>query len=113
MKRNWTDAKEKVKNEGMCRVCGNSEILDPAHIIPRSLGGDMNAANIIPLCRTCHSEYDAHRLDILPFLKRAEEERAVMLIGIARAYRIITGEINDSKNTEDRNSGGTNLWESA
>lgn len=95
MARDWTAAKQKVKDEGMCRACADTQILDPAHIIARSLGGDMEADNIITLCRSCHSAYDSHILDILPILSRAEEVHAVNLVGIARAYRIITGDKNE------------------
>lgn len=97
-RRNWDAAKTKVRDEGMCRMCASTDILDPAHIIPRSLGGGMESNDVVPLCRSCHSEYDAQRLDLLPILTREEQVRAVELVGIARAYRIITGDSNERYN---------------
>lgn len=100
MPQSWVKAKEKVANEGMCRVCASTEMLDPAHIIPRSQGGGLESRDIVPLCRNCHTAYDSYKLDLLPHLHRHEQERAVSLVGIARAYKIITGE----KNVEEYNA---------
>ena len=48
----------------------------------------MSADNIVPLCRDCHTEYDQHRLDLLPFLTLPEQIAAVRQAGgIALAYR--------------------------
>jgi 5-methylcytosine-specific restriction endonuclease McrA len=96
----WIEAKQKVADEGMCRVCGVGKMLDPAHIIPRSQGGGLSADDIVPLCRNCHTAYDGYELDLLPHLEVSEQINAVRLVGIARAYKIITGE----KNVEKYNS---------
>ena len=91
-RRNWKEARAKVDAEkGRCRVCGAPNA-EAAHVIPRSLapgvGNNMSADNIVPLCRDCHTEYDQHRLDLLPFLTLPEQVAAVRSAGgIALAYR--------------------------
>lgn len=93
MKRDWSMAIEKCLREGSCRVCGSHEMIDPAHIIPRSLGGRDHAESIVPLCRACHTAYDAHRLSLLPYLTVKEEVEAVIAIGgLSRAYNRINQE---------------------
>lgn len=92
-RRDWKEARQKVEREGFrCRVCRSSFQVEAAHVIPRSLapgvGNNMSADNIVPLCRDCHTEYDQHRLDLLPFLTLAEQVAAVRQAGgIALAYR--------------------------
>ncbi len=44
---------------GPCRVCGNAPGRESArveyhHLVPRDLGGDDTADNIVPLCPSCH-----------------------------------------------------------
>ena len=91
-RRDWKQARAKVDAEnGRCRVCGAPNA-EAAHVIPRSLapgvGNNMSADNIVPLCRDCHTEYDQHRLDLLPFLTLPEQIAAVRQAGgIALAYR--------------------------
>jgi predicted restriction endonuclease len=95
--RDWAAARAKVDEERACRhaspECAGQ--LDAAHIIPRSrIPGPeaMMASNIVPLCRTHHERFDAGGLDILPYLTRDEQAFAVFLVGIAEAYRRLTGE---------------------
>jgi len=38
----------------MCWCCGHKSKLQKCHIIPKSLGGGLNAENIVPLCAQCH-----------------------------------------------------------
>jgi hypothetical protein len=95
VKRNWTAAREKVDAEARCRVCGRSNVkLDAAHIVPRSrvsAGPGEAPENIVPLCHECcHPAYDAHRLDLLPYLTLEEQAYAVSLVGMHEAYRRIT-----------------------
>ena len=89
-RRDWTEAHRKCEEERVCRVCG-APASDAAHIIPRSLGGGMSAAAVVPLCREDHTAYDDHDLDLLPYLTREEELEAVRVVGISRAYRILGG----------------------
>lgn len=93
-KRNWSQAIEKVAAEGNCRSCGaRFAELEAAHIIARSqvvAGPGEHPDNIVPLCRPCHTAYDGHTLELLPFLTLREQSYAAGLVGIARAYRITT-----------------------
>ena len=88
--RDWGPGIVKVQAEGQCRVCGRSDALDPAHIVPRSRGGDMAAENIVPLDRDCHTAYDSGELELLPYLTLEEQAHAAGLVGIAEVYRRTT-----------------------
>jgi 5-methylcytosine-specific restriction endonuclease McrA len=100
MTRNWSAARAKVDEEGICRVCGHGAgfmpiPVDAAHIIPRSRvkpGPGEDARNICPLCRNCHAAYDQGKLDLLPYLTREEQAYAVELVGLYEAYRRTTNE---------------------
>jgi hypothetical protein len=79
-----------------CIVCGAERGIDPAHVIPRSLGGCGDPLCVVPLCRTCHRAYDEGRLDLLPYLEpawRAQLAHAVGHIGLIRTLRRISGTI--------------------
>jgi len=96
-KRSWTEAYTKVRSEGKCRVCRALTELDPAHVLPRSIGGGDSYLSTVPLCRTCHTAYDRPppgqtRLDLLPFLTYEEQAEAVRVVGIERARRRLGGE---------------------
>jgi hypothetical protein len=95
MKRDWTAARAKVRDDGRCRVCAASYIiLDPAHVIPRSrIGkGGEDPRNIVGLCRRCHDAYDRENFDLLPYLTLEEQAYAVGLVGLEEARRYITNE---------------------
>ena len=92
MKRDWGPAIAKCVEEGACRMCGSCENVDPAHIIPRSRGGDMHPDGIIPLCRFHHTLYDSHALEILPRLTLVEQAHAVALVGVEEVRRRTTVE---------------------
>lgn len=93
LSRSWTDALTKVQREGRCRVCGEARDLECAHVIGRKhdavvvgpRGGEsiyVHPDSIVPLCGgfsrdNCHGEYDARRLDLLPYLHVHEQCRAV------------------------------------
>jgi hypothetical protein len=51
-----------------CIVCAAETRIDPAHVIPRSLGGCGDLLCVVPLCRRCHRTYDRGGLDLLPYL---------------------------------------------
>jgi len=75
-----------------CLVCGSPRPVDPAHLIPRSLGGCGDRLCVIPLCRACHRAYDHGRLDLLPYLEpawRAQLAHAVGHVGLIGALRRI------------------------
>lgn len=101
-------ARIKVDKEGKCRVCGiRAEFCDAAHTIDRSISasGFDDADLVVPLCsgiklaaqgitgfRGCHAAYDAHALDLLPYLRREEEVAMVREVGIERARNRATGQ---------------------
>jgi predicted restriction endonuclease len=94
-KLNWGPAWDKVAEEGQCRNCASTQLVDPAHLVPRSrlTKGVMDPLNIIPLCRLCHQQFDhGTGLDILPLLSLDEQSYIVGLVGIAEAFRRATGE---------------------
>lgn len=96
MKRDWTAAHAKLADEGhRCRVCGSTELVDPAHVIPRSrvTAGGEDPRNIVPLCRLDHMAFDAgHSLDLLPYLSLSEQGYAAELVGIAEAFQRCTNQ---------------------
>ena len=86
--RDWSVAHAKIKAEGKCRVAHCSRPAgDAAHVIPRSLGGGQEADSTVPLCRPHHTAYDAHELDLLPYLTLDEQAEAVRIVGIERARK--------------------------
>jgi hypothetical protein len=52
-----------------CLVCSTRRAVDPAHLVPRSLGGCDAPECVIALCRRHHRAYDARALDLLPYLE--------------------------------------------
>jgi len=75
-------------------VCGTDSRVDPAHLIPRSLGGCGEPLCVVPACRTHHRAYDRGELDLLPYLEpawRAQLAHAVGHVGLIAALRRITG----------------------
>jgi hypothetical protein len=89
-----TDAQRAAVAGRRCIVCGTEGRVDPAHLIPRSLGGCGDALCICPLCRRCHRAYDRGELDLLPYLEpawRAQLAHAVGHVGLVGALRRISG----------------------
>ena len=87
--------RNKVQAEGKCRVCGIPDTvttIDPAHATDRSIGGCDSPDCVVPLCRICHDRYDAHDLDLLPFLTKTEQAHSVLHLGIEAARQRITNE---------------------
>lgn len=93
LRRDWLQAIKKLEREGRCRVCGSERGLQVAHVIGRKCdpimqgprGGEyryVHPDSIVPLCggnalNKCHEEYDARKLDLLPYLHVHEQTRAV------------------------------------
>ena len=46
-----------------CIVCRSDRRVDPAHLVPRSMGGCGDALCVVPACRSCHRAYDAGELE--------------------------------------------------
>lgn len=98
LRREWKLAREKVEREGRCRHCARSDRkLEAAHVTGRrndvkaplrpvdGLGkGMVHPDRVVPLCgpsgdsRSCHSLYDAHRLDLRYVLSAEEWGQAIM-----------------------------------
>src|SRR5438270_1032870 len=77
-----------------CIVCGSDKRTDPAHLIPRSIGGCGDPLCVTALCRRCHRAYDRGELDLLPYLEpawRAQLAHAVGHVGLIAALRRISG----------------------
>lgn len=58
----------KRKRVGACIVTGDTEGIDAAHLVDRSLGGCDSPECVVPLRRDVHEAYDRHEFDLLPFL---------------------------------------------
>ena len=101
-RRDWREARAKVEAEVRCRVCkGSPPHIEAAHVIGREHDEPLSAETkvlwvdperIVPLCGICHGHYDAHALDLLPYLTLDEQLQAVRDAGgIALALRRISG----------------------
>jgi hypothetical protein len=76
-----------------CVVCGGRPV-DPAHLIPRSLGGCDQPDCVVPLDRRCHRAYDRGQLDLLPSLEpryRAELAHGLLHLGLLGLLGRISG----------------------
>jgi len=90
MRRDWTKARAKVDSEAECRVCERGDGLQAAHVIGRKYDpptGKVDPLDIVPLCVECHMAYDAHRLDLLPYLTYPEQGQAASHVGLVRALK--------------------------
>jgi hypothetical protein len=106
-KRDWTQARQKVEDEGRCRACarGRHELaghglrLEAAHLAGRTYDEEVvNPDDVLPLCGpatqfdTCHARLDQRNgLDLLPFLTREEQARMVLHLGMVVAFEKATG----------------------
>jgi hypothetical protein len=78
-----------------CIVCGATTAIDPAHVIPRSLGGCDHPDCVVALCRLHHRAYDRGRLDLVAYLEpdfRREAAHAVWHVGLAGALRRVSNQ---------------------
>lgn len=110
-KRDWSLALAKVEEEDGCRICGaRVEFLECAHILGRKFDRPISEGSktllvlpdrIVPLCNQLadghHQSYDAHELDLLPYLTTAEQAQAVLDAGsIITALKRISPHLQDS-----------------
>jgi hypothetical protein len=82
-----------------CIVCDRRTAIDPAHLVPRSLGGCDHALCVVALCRRHHRAYDRRALDLVPFLEprcRAQAAHAVGHLGLVGALRRLSGNPDDT-----------------
>jgi hypothetical protein len=92
-----------------CLVCGKQPV-DPAHLVPRSLGGCDEPDCVVPLDRRCHRGYDRGELDLLPYLEpryRGELGHALTHLSLLSLLRLVTGtrwqpDSSDGASTEER-----------
>ena len=88
-------AVQRAKVAGLrCLVCGAATRVDPAHLVPRSLGGCDETDCAVPLCRTHHRAHDQGGLDLVAHLEpqwRREVAHAVGHLGLVRAQRRLSG----------------------
>ena len=89
----------KTASMGFCVVCGQEgsaySPLTSMHLIDRSLGGCDDPLCTLPAHKKCHDAYDLHEVDLLKKVEprfREEQAHAVGHIGIAGAYRRLTGD---------------------
>jgi hypothetical protein len=78
-----------------CLVCNATTGIDPAHVIPRSLGGCDHPDCVVALCRLHHRAYDRGELDLIAHLEpryRREAAHAVLHVGLTGALRRISGQ---------------------
>lgn len=94
MARDWSEAKAKCEDEGVCRYPGCNAQPTPAHLWHRGMGGGMDAAGIIPLCLAHHTRFDEHQLDVLELCTLEEQLYCVRQAGsIERArQRLVPSE---------------------
>jgi hypothetical protein len=95
-----TDAQRAAVAGRPCIVCGATHGVDPAHLIPKGLGGCGDARCVTALCRVCHRAYDSGELDLLPYLEpawRAQLAHAVGHVGLVGALRRISGTNRETR----------------
>jgi hypothetical protein len=76
-----------------CLVCGRAPV-DPAHLVPRKLGGCDSPDCVIPLCRTHHRLYDDGQLRLDVHVGRGcrrERAHALTHVSAARSRRAMRG----------------------
>lgn len=123
----WEAARFKVIREGKCRYCKISRRyanLEAAHTIGRKDQDELQRhatyqpgrplrvvrwvppSAIVPLCaginsNSCHSLYDARKLDILDLITQEEQASAVAAVGIVRAVKRLTSGRFEVREKED------------
>lgn len=79
-----------------CVVCGRDHhdtVIDPMHLIPRTMGSGNDPLDVVPSCREHHRAYDDGKLDLLPYLEprwREEVAQAVRHVGLVAALQRLT-----------------------
>lgn len=98
LRREWGEARKKLADEGVCRICGTASSLEAAHVAGRKYDervtknkAVVHPDDIVPLCRDHHTQFDHHEIDLLPYLTVPEQTRAVSHLGIMGALRRVSG----------------------
>lgn len=91
-----SDEQRRKVRDRCCVNCGGIAPCDPAHLCPRSLGGCDDADCVIPLCRSCHREFDEGMIDLEPVLalRQFAAERAHMALHLSyrQCIQVLSGE---------------------
>jgi hypothetical protein len=84
---------QRLKVAGLpCLVCGRRPV-DPAHLVPRRLGGCDSADCVVALCRTHHRLFDTGRLALAAWLVEEHEHElrhALTHVGCAELEAALT-----------------------
>ena len=95
-----TDRQRPPSPAGRASSAARRHGIDPAHLIPRSLGGCGDPLCVVPAVPpTCHRAYDSGELDLLPYLEpawRAQLAHAVGHVGLIGALRRVSGHRDDA-----------------
>jgi hypothetical protein len=62
-----SDAQREKVSGVACIVCERTPV-DPAHLVPRRLGGCDHADCVVALCRSHHRQYDHGQLSLAPYV---------------------------------------------
>jgi len=89
---------QRAKVRGAGSIIDDDGPCDPAHLVPRSLGGCNDSRCVVPLTRQQHRDFDEGTLDLAPFLIRAgcirEVQHALVHTdgSLLRLIHIVTGK---------------------
>ena len=121
MKRDW--AAIETDSQTPCRICGIIGRTERAHVAgrkydrPKSAGSKtrrVDPESIVPLCgpsgdrHSCHHQFDAGEIDLLPHLTLAEQIRAVEDLGGIESARI---KLAPSDYHRETNRARERVWE--
>lgn len=122
-KRDWTDARAKVEEEGCCRICKRSDRpLEAAHVLGREhdepkMRMDPSTGELIPTrvlyvdplrvfpaCgpfpNGCHGDAEYRRINVLPYLTLEEQVQAVKDAGGIEPARIRLAPVEHREEVE-------------
>jgi hypothetical protein len=91
--RDWTAID--IDAQTPCRLCGSQGQTERAHTAGRKHDErtgkgrwKVHPLDIVPLCRPCHTAYDAGRVDLLPYIDVDEQVRVVQHLGGIESARM-------------------------
>ena len=91
-----TSVEQNYAKETGCVVCGETRVVDAAHLIPRTEGGITQISNIVPLCPTHHRLYDRGKL--------SEEENDKLVAFLFIKYPTLREDLEETKNGREMDS---------
>lgn len=74
----YGDERLKYKQANACVYCGNTSALSVDHLIPRSIGGVDDGANLVVACRTCNSSKNSR--DLIDWYERRNTFPPLMVL---------------------------------